>query len=255
MRRNSMVEIIRCRADNYAYLIHDSATGQTALIDAPEAAPIQDVLDRNGWTLSDILLTHHHDDHIEGVADLRTGTRVIGAAADAHRLPALDLAVAPGDTFTAAGEETHVMDAPGHTIGHVAFHMPGRNALFSGDSFMVHGCGRLFEGTPAQMQSAFTAMNRLPEDTLIFSGHDYADANLAFAANYAPDPRALAARQEELATLAAEGRPTVGVTLASERLLNPYLRVHLDAVKAAAGAPGASASKVFSRIRAEKDAF
>ncbi len=255
MRRNMMVEVIRCRADNYAYLVHDKVTGATALIDAPEAAPIQAVLDRKGWTLTDILLTHHHDDHIEGVAALRPGTRVIGATADAHRLPALDLAVAPGDTFTVAGEPVHVLDAPGHTIGHIAFHMAGREALFSGDSLMVHGCGRLFEGTPAQMQQTLTEMDRLPGNTRIFSGHDYASANLAFAALYAPDARALAARQTELDTLADEGWPTIGTTLESERLLNPYLRIHLDAVQAAAGLPGGTPSEVFSRIRAQKDAF
>jgi hydroxyacylglutathione hydrolase len=253
--KETHVEIIRCRADNYAYLIHDEAAGDTALIDAPEAAPIQAALNRLGWTLTDILLTHHHDDHIEGVEALRSGTRVIGAAADAHRLPALDLTVAPGDSFTAAGEVTEVLDAPGHTIGHIAFHMPGRLALFSGDSLMVHGCGRLFEGTPAQMQTTFDAMNRLPDQTRILSGHDYADANLRFAANYAPDAAALAARKSELSALAANREPTVGVTLASERLLNPYLRVHLDAVKAAARAPGADPSEVFSRIRAQKDSF
>lgn len=255
MHRNFLVEVIRCRADNYAYLIHDAVTGDTALIDAPEAAPIKAALDRNGWALSDILLTHHHDDHIDGVAELRAGTRVIGAGADAHRLPALDRAVAPGDSFTVAGEVTHVLDAPGHTIGHIAFHMPGREALFSGDSLMVHGCGRLFEGTAAQMQATVAAMDRLPDATRIYSGHDYAGANLRFAALYAPDPAALAARQHELTALAEAHLPTIGTTLESERLLNPYLRVHLDAVQAAAGLPGGSPADVFSRIRAQKDAF
>ncbi len=250
-----MVEVIRCRADNYAYLVHDKTSGDTALTDAPEAAPIQAVLAAKGWTLTDILLTHHHADHIDGVAALRPGARVIGAQADAHRLPALDLAVTAGDTVTVAGETTHVLDAPGHTIGHIAFHMPGREALFSGDSLMVHGCGRLFEGTAAQMQQTIEAMDRLPDTTRIYSGHDYADANLSFAANYAPDAHALAARRKDLATLAIEGRPTVGTTLASERLINPYLRTHLEPVKVAAGLPGGSPDAVFSRIRAQKDAF
>lgn len=255
MHRNFMVEVIRCRADNYAYLIHDDATGDTALVDAPEAAPIRTVLDAKGWRLTDILLTHHHDDHIDGVQALRAGTRVIGASADAHRLPDLDISVGPGDTFNVAGEAVHVMDAPGHTIGHIAFHMPGREALFSGDSLMVHGCGRLFEGTPAQMQATIDQMNTLPAHTRIYSGHDYADANLNFAALYAPDADALNARQAELAILAAEGHPTIGTTLAEERLLNPYLRTGLPAVQASAGLPGGSPADVFSRIRAQKDAF
>ena len=246
---------LRCRTDNYAYLLHDAGLGATVLVDAPDAAPIRAELDRRGWRLTDILLTHHHDDHVAGVAALRDGARVIGAGADAHRLPPLDLAVVPGDTVTVGGQEVRVIDAGGHTLGHVAFHLPALSALFSGDSLMVHGCGRLFEGTAADMQATFARLGALPEDTRIWSGHDYAAANLRFAALYAPDPAALETRRAALDILAATGAPVTGVTLADERLLNPYLRVHLPQVKAAAGLPDHPDADVFAAIRAAKDRF
>lgn len=244
------IRIIRCRTDNYAYLLNgeDGAT----LIDVPEAAPILDELARSGWRLARILLTHHHLDHVEGLADVLAThpVPVFGAAADAHRLPALDHAVVPGDILPGGFE---VLDAPGHTLGHVAFHNPAARTLFSGDSLMTHGCGRLFEGTAADMFATVTRLGALPDDTRLCCGHDYAGANLRFAAPFA-DPDALAARQAELPRLAAQGLPTTGTTLASERLLNPYLRVHLPQVAAAVDMAGAAPLDVLAEIRRRKDA-
>lgn len=247
------IEIIRCLEDNYAYLLHDEATGETTLIDAPEAAPILAVLRDKGWTLTRVLITHHHWDHVEGLSAILNAAPapVFGARADAHRLPPLDHAFAPGDRLPGGAE---VLDAPGHTLGHVAFHFPALRAVFTADSLMTHGCGRLFEGTADQMFDTLARLDALPADTRIYSGHDYARANLAFAARFAPDPAALAARQAELPVLAEQGRPTTGTTLASERLLNPYLRCHLPQVAAAAGLPGADARAVLAEIRRQKDA-
>jgi len=244
---------LRCLKDNYAYLIHDPARGETTLIDAPEAGPILAELDRRGWRLTRVLLTHHHWDHVDALPAILAATpaTVFGAAADAHRLPPLDHAVAPGDTLPGG---FRVLDAPGHTLGHVAFHAPALAALFSADSLMTHGCGRLFEGTADDMFATVSRVDALPAGTRIFSGHDYARANLDFAARYAPDPAALARRQEELARLAAAGLSTTGTTLASERLLNPYLRCHLPQVAAAAGCPGAPPAAVLAAIRQQKDA-
>ncbi|GAB4270035.1 MAG: hydroxyacylglutathione hydrolase [Pararhodobacter sp.] len=246
------VEIIRCLADNYAYLVHDPASGETTLIDAPEAAPILQRLTDKGWSLTRIYITHHHWDHVDGLADILSAApaEVWGNGADAHRLPPLDHAFAPGDTLPGGAV---VFDAPGHTIGHVAFHYAAEKALFTADSLMTHGCGRLFEGTADQMFDTIATFAALPDDTRIFSGHDYAKANLAFAAPYA-DPAALAARLAELPGLAARGEPTTGTTLASERLLNPYLRCHLPEVAEAAGLPGASPRAVLAEIRRRKDA-
>ncbi|KPQ07592.1 MAG: hydroxyacylglutathione hydrolase [Rhodobacteraceae bacterium HLUCCA12] len=247
------IRIIHCLKDNYAFLIVNPDTGTAILIDAPEAAPILDALKRESLTLSAILLTHHHWDHVDGLEALRKAypAPVYGNKADAARLPALDHAFAPGDTILDGA--CHVMDAPGHTIGHVAFHFPALDALFSADSLMTHGCGRLFEGSPQDMAATIARFDALPPETRIFSGHDYAQANLDFAARFAPDPEALKARQEELDRLAASGEPTTGTTLASERLVNPYLRTHLPQVAEAAGLPDASPLAVFTEIRRRKD--
>lgn len=244
---------IRCLKDNYAFLVHDPEAGEATLIDAPEAGPILAELAARGWRLARVLLTHHHWDHVDGLAGIlaEAPAPVFGAAADAHRLPPLDQAFGPGDRLPGGAE---VIDAPGHTLGHVAFHYREFEALFSADSLMTHGCGRLFEGTAADMAATIGRFNALPPQTRIFSGHDYAQANLAFAARFAPDPRALAERQAELPRLAAAGASTTGTTLASERLLNPYLRTHLPEVAAAAGLPRGTALEVLAEIRRQKDA-
>lgn len=251
------IEIIRCLQDNYAYLVHDAGTQNTTLIDAPEAAPILDTLRKNGLGLTRILLTHHHWDHVDGLAEIldatgQNGARVPvwGAQADAHRLPALDHTFAPGETLPG---NVQVLDAPGHTIGHVAFYMPDHNALFSADSLMTHGCGRLFEGTPDQMFDTIAQFAQLPDDTRVFCGHDYAQANLDFAAQFAPDPAALVERQAQLAECRATSTPTTGTTLASEKRLNPYLRCHLPQVATAAGLPNSTPRAVLAEIRKQKD--
>lgn len=245
------IEIIRCLKDNYAYLVHDDASGETTLIDAPEAAPILERLADKGWTLTRVFITHHHWDHVDGLPGVlaEAPAEVWGAEADAHRLPALDHRFRPGDTLPGGAR---VLDAPGHTLGHVAFYYPDEKALFSADSLMTHGCGRLFEGTADQMFDTIARMAALPGDTRLYSGHDYARANLAFAAPFA-DPQAHAARLAELPRLASAGLPTTGTTLASEALLNPYLRCHLPEVAAAAGLPGAAPRAVLAEIRRQKD--
>lgn len=248
----AQIVTIRCLKDNYAFLIHDKETGETTLIDVPEAAPILAKLDRRGWHLSRVFLTHHHWDHVDGLPDLLAAApaQVFGAAADAHRLPPLDHPFSPGDHLPGGAR---VLDTPGHTMGHVAFHYPALDALFSADSLMTHGCGRLFEGTPADLAATVARISVLPDQTRIYAGHDYARANLTFAARYAPDPDALSARMADLDRLADEGASTTGTTLGSERLLNPYLRSHLPQVADAAGLSGGSALDVLTAIRSQKD--
>ena len=144
---------IPCLSDNYAYLLHDEATGETACIDVPEAGPIKAALEDHGWTLSQVWLTHHHWDHVDGLADLLADhhASVVGAAADAHRMPELNVPVKEGDTVKLGSLTAHILDVSGHTVGHIAFYVPGASAAFTADSLMALGCGRLFEGTPAQM--------------------------------------------------------------------------------------------------------
>ncbi|PTX51730.1 hydroxyacylglutathione hydrolase [Gemmobacter caeni] len=248
---------VPCLADNYAFLLHDSVTGQTALVDAPDAEPILTALRQHGWGLDDILLTHHHWDHIDGTAALvaATGARVTGAAADAHRLPPLDRAVSPGDRITICGETVEVIDVPGHTVGHVAFHFPDSKMAFTGDSLMALGCGRLFEGTPAQMWDSLTRLAALPTDTLICSGHEYTTSNGRFALSLEDVPPALILRMEGVERARAASQPTVPSTLAEELATNPFLRARDPAMKAALGMTDAQDAAVFAEIRARKDKF
>lgn len=246
-----------CLTDNYAYLLHDDATGATAVIDAPEAHPILTELDARGWHLAEIWLTHHHWDHIDGVADLvrHTGALVVGAGADAQRLPPLSRIVTPGEGFTFAGHDVEIIDAPGHTLGHIVYHVPAAQAAFTGDSLMVMGCGRLFEGTPAQMWSTLSTLAKLPPDTNICSGHEYTASNAAFAVTIEPFNAALAARRQEIEAARARGEPTVPAPLSQELATNPFLRAHLPEVKSALGLADASDEQVFAEIRRQKDTF
>ncbi|MBN8629851.1 MAG: hydroxyacylglutathione hydrolase [Rhodobacterales bacterium] len=248
---------VPCLADNYAYLIHDADTGQTAVIDAPEPGPILGALNAHQWRLTDILITHHHDDHIQGVDTLRaqTGAMVLGAAADTHRLPRLDLALDEASSFSVGREFARVIAVPGHTIGHIAFHFPESRLLFTADSLMAGGCGRLFEGIAQQMHNSLQKLAALPPDTLVCSGHEYTASNLRFAATLEPDNPKLISRSAEVAASRARGQPTVPVPLQVELDTNPYLRVHLPAIKAAVGLPDADDVTVFAEIRARKDKF
>ena len=248
---------IPCLKDNYAYLLHDAGTGETALVDAPDAAPILAELKARGWALHQILLTHHHPDHIDGVPALvaATGARVLGAAADAHRLPALDRALAEGDSVSVAGSPGQVIDVSGHTMGHIAFHFPTDAVVFTADSLMALGCGRLFEGTADTMWQSLTKLAALPPATTVCSGHEYTLGNARFALTIEPGNAALQARASAVQAARAEGRPTVPSRLSDELATNPFLRAHLPAVKAALGMEGASDVEVFAEIRRRKDVF
>lgn len=248
---------IPCLKDNYAYLIHDAPSGRTAVVDVPEPAPILAVLNTRGWTLSDILITHHHWDHIDGVAALRdaTGASIWGAAADAHRLPPLDHGLREGDSFAIGGALGHVIEVPGHTVGHIAFHFPEAALAFTADSLMAGGCGRLFEGMRDQMWSSLSKLAALPPQTLICSGHEYTTSNLRFAATIEPASEALLARIAKVDKARAENRPTVPSRLAGELATNPFLRAGLPHIKAALGMAGATDAASFAEIRARKDKF
>ncbi|MBF9034139.1 hydroxyacylglutathione hydrolase [Rhodobacterales bacterium HKCCE2091] len=255
----AMAEIVTvpCRTDNYAFLLHDRETGKTLLVDAPETAPIADALAARGWLLSDILVTHHHDDHVAGVEELRAanGAAVWGASADAHRLPPLDHALAEGDTVTVGSLAGSVIEVPGHTIGHIAFHFPDQRLVFTADSLMALGCGRLFEGDAAMMWSSLQKLSALPHGTLVCSGHEYTEANARFAMTIESDNAALRARSAVINDTRNRGEPTVPSKLGEELATNPFLRAHLPEVKAAVGMEEASDVEVFAEIRSRKDRF
>ena len=246
---------VPCLADNYAYLAHNSASGQTAIVDAPECEPIAAELGRRGWQPHLLLLTHHHADHVDGVGQLRNrfDLQVIGAAADAGRLPPLDREVSEGDTFDMCGETARVLDVSGHTVGHIAFVIPG--AAFTADSLMALGCGRVFEGTAEMMWESLAKLAALPGDTLIYSGHEYTAANARFALTIEPDNPELLARAGSVRAAREDGRPTVPSKLSLELATNPFLRANLASVKAGIGMAGASDAAAFAEIRGRKDRF
>ena len=248
---------IPCLKDNYAFLLHDSESGSTALVDAPEATPILAALRERGWTLSQILLTHHHGDHVAGTAEIvaATGAQVLGGADDAHRLPPLDARLREGDTVTVGTEKGFVLAVPGHTIGHIGFYFPQSKLAFTGDSLMAGGCGRLFEGTPKLMWGTLSKLMTLPPDTLICSGHEYTASNLLFAATVDKDNPILVERIEATSAAVRDGRPTVPSYLSLELATNPFLRAGEPAVAAALGMAGAPAPQVFAALRSRKDRF
>ena len=248
---------IPCLTDNYAYLIRDKATGETALVDVPEAAPILAELAARGWRLDKIFLTHHHHDHIQGTDELvqATGASVYGAQADAHRLPPLDTALIEGQTVQVGGEAGTVIDVSGHTLGHIAFHFPGSALVFTADSLMACGCGRLFEGSGPQMWTSLSKLAHLPPETLVCSGHEYTASNARFALSLEPDNQALISRDAAIADARDKGQPTVPSRLSEELATNPFLRASLPQMKARLGLAEASDAAVFTEIRARKDRF
>ena len=248
---------VPCLKDNYAYLLHDAQSGQTAVVDVPEAGPILLALAVRGWALTHILITHHHSDHIDGVAELRaaTGAMVLGAAADAHRLPALDLALDASSSFSIGGEFARIIDVPGHTVGHIAFHFPTSALAFTADSLMAMGCGRLFEGTPDQMWDSLQKLAQLPPETLICSGHEYTASNMRFALALEPGHPDLILRSDRINAARSQGMATVPSRLADELATNPFLRAHTAQMKATLGTPNATNAEAFADLRARKDSF
>lgn len=246
---------IPCLADNYAYLVN--GPDGVALIDAPEEAPIVKALDNRGWGLDVIMLTHHHPDHVGAVEALRQryGCKVMGPKAEADKMPALDFALDPGFRGGTAEGTCEVLSVPGHTLGHIAYYYPNAGAVFTADSLMALGCGRLFEGTPQMMWGSLTTLSALPPETIVYSGHEYTQANAKFALTIEPDNSALISRVENINAARAKGEPTAQVPLALELATNPFLRAGQTEVKSALGMENASDVEVFTEIRARKDRF
>ena len=235
------------RNRNYGFLLHDEASGETACIDTPELDPILAALDETGWRLTQIWNTHHHFDHVganTALAD-RFDIEIVGNTDDAARIPGLTRSMRGGDTFRFGSHDVHVIDTPGHTLGHVVYHVPaahsGEGAAFVGDTLFTMGCGRLFEGTPAQMYASLSQLKSLPPRTRLYCAHEYTVANAAFAVTVEPDNADLLAAKAEAEAKQADGIPTVPTTVGRELATNPFLR--------------AKTPEELGRRRALKDAF
>lgn len=246
-----------CRSDNFGVLVHDPEIGITASIDAPEEGPINAALAEKGWTLSHILLTHHHYDHVEANEALKQqwGAIIVGNKDDAHRLPGLDVAMACGESYDFGASKAHFINTPGHTIGHVAIHFADEGLLFCGDTLFAMGCGRVFEGTPEQMWQSLTTLAALPNETQFYCGHEYTLANAAFALSVDPDNEALKARAGEVKALRADNKPTLPSTIGLEKATNPFLRAADPAIRKLLAMESASDAEVFAEIRRRKDSF
>lgn len=247
-----------CRSDNIGVLIRDPETGACAAIDVPEAAPVLAALRETGWTLTDILVTHRHADHVEGIPEVKraTGARVVAPAKAGAAVPDVDVAVSEGDRVSVGALEAQVWETPGHCADHVSYVFADAGVAFAGDTLFTLGCGRVLEDTPETLWRSLGRFLALPDETEIYSGHDYVASNARFALAADPDNDALKRRAKEAETAAAEGRFLIPSTLATERATNPFLRAGEPALARSAGLePGADAEAVFVALRAWKNRF
>ena len=246
-----------CLSDNYGVLIHDPDSGATASIDAPEAAPVEAALKKTGWSLTDILVTHHHGDHTGGIAELkrRYKCRVVAPRREAQRIADVDETVGEGDAVRVGALQGSVIDTPGHTAGHISYFFAADKLAFVGDTLFSIGCGRVIEGDAQMMWQSLLKLRNLPDDTQFFCGHEYTEANIRFAKTIEPENARLAARAVEVARLRAAGRPTIPATIGAEKAENPFLRADLRDVAGTVGLAGSPAWKVFAEIRERKNKF
>jgi hydroxyacylglutathione hydrolase len=242
--------------DNYVYLIHDGDSGATGIVDPAVAAPVLAACGETGWRLTHILNTHHHADHTGGNLELKaaTGCIVVGPRADRARIPGIDVEVGDGESYRFGGHHAKVFDVPGHTRGHIAYWFEDSSALFCGDTLFIMGCGRLFEGTPAQMWQSLGKLKSLPAETRIYCAHEYTQNNARFALTVDPGNADLRARARRVDELRIKNLPTVPGTIGEELLTNPFLRADQPDLQQAVGTPG-DAVATFAEIRHRKDVF
>lgn len=247
-----------CLSDNYGVLIRDDATGAVASIDAPEAAAVEAALAETGWSLTHILVTHHHWDHTQGNEALKakTGAKIIGPKGEADKVPGIDETVGEGDTFKFGEFDVHVLETPGHTLGHIVFHLPAAKVAFVGDTLFSMGCGRVIEGRFDQMWRSVEKVAKLPAETALYCGHEYTEANGNFAMSVEPGNAALQKRVADVRALRAASKPTLPTTVALERETNPFIRPESAEIRKTVGLDAsASNAAVFTEVRKLKDNF
>lgn len=240
-----MLDIVRVPAlrDNYIWLVHDPAAGETLVIDPAEAAPALTAAETRGWTISQVWNTHWHPDHTGGNAAIKaaTGARVTGPAAEAAKIAALDASVGEGDALRLGDHVATVMATPAHTAGHVSYHFAEDGVIFVGDTLFAMGCGRLFEGSAEQMFAAMQRYAALPGGTQVYCGHEYTQANGRYALAAEPGNAAIVARMAEVDARRRRGDATVPTTIAEERATNLFMR--------------SRSAEELARRRIEKDTF
>eukprot|EP00559_Dactyliosolen_fragilissimus_P002183 CAMPEP_0184857638 /NCGR_PEP_ID=MMETSP0580-20130426/2789_1 /TAXON_ID=1118495 /ORGANISM="Dactyliosolen fragilissimus" /LENGTH=269 /DNA_ID=CAMNT_0027353347 /DNA_START=207 /DNA_END=1016 /DNA_ORIENTATION=- len=254
------LEVIQapCLDDNYGYLIHDPATGETAAVDTPDAEVYQKELEKRGWKLTHIFNTHHHWDHTGGNLKLKkNGVKIYGPVQEKDRIPGIDVPVGNGDTIDFGSSKTVVLDVGGHTNGHIAYHFPEEKCVFTGDALFSLGCGRMFEGTPSQFWNSLKKLRSLSDETTVYCAHEYTMSNANFAISVEPGNKDLVAKIEEIKDKRARNEATIPVNLGEEKKTNPFLRIDVsEQIRKNVGTLDTDDdSDVFAKVRKAKDNF
>jgi hydroxyacylglutathione hydrolase len=251
------VDLIPTRNDNYVFVIFEPNQPEVAIVDPSDFPPVEIYLQKHKKVVDTIFVTHHHPDHVGGIAELKAkyGCRVIAPSKESHRIQNVDKWVEQGDEVFFMHNQAKVLETPGHTLGHNAYYFAQQKMLFSGDTLFSMGCGRLFEGTPKMMLETLNRLARLPEDSKVYCSHEYTLSNLKFARDLEPQNKELEEFEQLCKKRRDLGHPTVPTTIGLEKKLNPFLRVHEAQVKQAAGKPDGDLVDVFAEIRHRKDSF
>lgn len=244
-----------CLNDNYGFLLHDPESGETICIDTPDAEVYLREAAAKGWRITQIWNTHWHPDHAGGNAAIKaaTGCTIVAPRRDAAKIEGVDRTVANGDTVQLGGWMADVIDVGGHTLGHVAYHLPQAGVAFVGDSLFALGCGRMFEGTPQQFWASLSRLKALPPETALYCAHEYTQSNARFALHADPDNIELQLYAREIDERRARGEPTVPTQLTRELATNPFLRADQEGMRNRWG--GLDPVETFARLRAAKDNF
>ncbi|WP_273719672.1 MULTISPECIES: hydroxyacylglutathione hydrolase [unclassified Bartonella] len=252
-----LIEQFICRKDNFGVLIHDEKSGCTAAIDAPESKAIHNALKRRNWTLQTVFVTHHHHDHVEALAELKQVYKaiIIGPEAEKEKISYLDKTLYPDESFFFGTQTILALSTPGHTLGALSYYLPEEKLLFAGDTLFSLGCGRLFEGTPAQMLDSLKKIRQLPNETLLYCGHEYTKTNALFALTLDPDNQKLHQRAEEVFLLRKKNAMTLPVTLEQEKATNPFLRWDDPVIRKNLAMEKETDEEVFAEVRKRKDNF